>query len=94
MGASQSYSTIVSIQHEIREGGVHVLKSKNLPGLLLAGSDLDRLYREVPASIAGLFKLNYGMEVKVLPAFSARAITAKRKIPHLPTKYTAIPACA
>jgi hypothetical protein len=68
MNASSSYTTLINVQMEFHpEAKRYALTSTDMPGLLLAGSDLPALLADVPAAIKLLYQLNYGMNVEVFP---------------------------
>jgi predicted RNase H-like HicB family nuclease len=65
--ASSSYASLININVEYDRQGHWVLSSKDLPGLLLSGKQLDALFNDVPNAIKLLYKLNYQMDVTVNP---------------------------
>lgn len=71
MGNSR-YVGVVSVESTMRDGGYWVVKSEELPGLLLSGKVLPKLMADVPNVIKSLFKLNYGMDIEVRPVTEAR----------------------
>ena len=62
-----TYVGVVRVSGEIKDKG-WVITSENLPGLFLAGNDLEKLTADIPANIEMLYQLNYGMSVKVCVA--------------------------
>ena len=62
--ANCNYVGVVKIQGEYKDGSWMIV-SENLPGFFLAGGDLRKLRSDIPAAICLLYKLNYGMDVKV-----------------------------
>jgi len=72
--ASQSYSTVITVKEDKREGGYWVLFSEDLPGLLLCGKDLSALRADTPTAIQRLFQLNYRMEVMVHPVADSKTL--------------------
>jgi len=64
--ASRMYARIINVRAEFADAGkCWALTSDNLPGFLLAGSDLNALLDDVPNAIKLLFRLNYQMDVEV-----------------------------
>ena len=66
--ASMSYSCLIRVQEEFREEDgdrFWLMRSQDLPGLLLGGRNLERLREDTPNVIQRLFKLNYDMDVQV-----------------------------
>lgn len=94
MVASSTYSTVISLHIEAnREDGFYAISSKDLPGLVLGGKDLFALLKDVPAAIALLFKLNYGLKVQVTPADGKIQKTPEPKEwQPLPHTFVAVPA--
>jgi hypothetical protein len=69
MNATTSYTRLISVQLAYQRSKKRfALTSTDVPGLLLAGSDLPLLLKDVPAAIKLLYKLNYGMNIKVVEA--------------------------
>lgn len=67
--ASRMYSRIIYVKAEFADAGkCWALSSADLPGLLLAGSDLTALLADLPAAIKLLYRLNYQMDVEVAEA--------------------------
>lgn len=50
------------------EDGLFYITSDDVPGLFLAGKDMDALFRDVPKVIKVLFEKNFGLNVRVLRA--------------------------
>jgi len=48
-----------ALKIEYREGGYWVITSDDVPGMLMAGKDIHRLYADVPNVIKMLHKLNH-----------------------------------
>ena len=95
--ATTSYSCVIRVSAEQRptnDKPLWILKSEDLPGMLLAGPDLPPLLADVPVAIQVLFRENYGMEVTVLPVASPREVRDPMPILTLPATWTAIPAAA
>lgn len=94
MVASSAYSTLISLHIEARPSDAFfAISSKDLPGLVLGGTDLIALLNDVPAAIALLYKLNYGMNVKVVPTDGKIQKTAEPKEwQPLPHTFVALPA--
>ena len=94
MGNSR-YVSVVNVVSERRDGGYWILKSDNLPGLLLCGKVLKQLFDDVPAAIKMLYKLNYDMEVNVTEAATDPRLIGKTDrdvaIPHHPGSWVAYP---
>lgn len=84
--ANCNYVGLVKIAGEYSDGA-WVITSENLPGLFLAGSDLDRLRNDVPSAIKMLYRLNYGMDVKVCAAGEPGMRAAK----PMPNTWAAVP---
>lgn len=97
--ASSAYSCVIRVSAQQRPTNhepLWILRSEDLPGLLLAGPDLPPLLEDVPAAIRVLFRDNYGMEVEVLRASSPPKMRESEPAPTftLPAMWTAIPATA
>lgn len=93
MVASSTYSTLITLDIEAnRDNGFFAITSKNVPGLVLGGTDLFALLKDVPAAIALLFKLNYDLNVRVVPADSKIQKTEEPKWQALPHTFVAVPA--
>lgn len=94
MGASRGYSTLICLDIEANpDDGFFAISSKNLPGLVLGGTDLFTLLKDVPAAIALLYKLNYGMNVKVLPTDGKiQKAVEQSQFQPLPHTFVAMPA--
>ncbi len=87
-----SYSCIINIKEEYREGGVWSLTSPDLPGLFLAGRELSVLRNDIPKAIQVLFKRNYDMDVEVRLLVDATEMSKKVDRPiEKPTRWTAFP---
>lgn len=63
--ANSDYVGIVRVKEDLRKDGNWVLTSKDLPGLLLCGNDVNELREDTPTAIKALYKLNYDMDVVV-----------------------------
>lgn len=72
--ANSGYSCVIQVDESYREGGHWGLTSKNLPGLFLAGKDLNELRADVPNVIKVLFKNNYGLTVEVRAVVDSCAV--------------------
>ena len=59
---------VINIDVTLEDGGFFTLNSHDLPGLCLLGKDPIRIMRQVPELVKKLFKLNFGQNVRVLPA--------------------------
>ena len=95
--ARSTYSCVIRVSAEQRptnDASLWILKSEDLPGLLLAGPELSPLLEDVPAVIRMLFRDNYDMEVEVLRAASLSEVREPGPWLTLPATWTAIPAPA
>jgi len=63
--ATDKYSSVIRVVGALKDDGNWLMKSNDLPGLLLCGKDLNKLYNDIPGVIKTLFKLNYDMTVDV-----------------------------
>ena len=93
--ATKSYSCVIKVDEELREGEFWVLTSEDLPGLLLSGRDLDALRADTPEVIKQLFKMNYDMDVSVHPVFDVQTIAKQvvepyRAPPMVPLVWSAV----
>ena len=69
--ATTGYATIVRVRGAYNpECEVFALTSEELPGLYLAGKNLQALHEDVPSVIKALYKLDCGMDVEVRKADS------------------------
>ena len=94
---SKTYTSVVRVREEMREGKFWMVTSEDLPELLLAGKNLDLLRKDVPNVIKMLFKLNCGMDVEVHPNLKPQEMTTKRPTSQVfkrLTDWTAIPLAA
>lgn len=90
--ANCKYATRLGVEHRFVDGA-WLITSKDLPGLFLAGDDMDRLQSEIPEAIKLLFKLNYDMAVQVCPMSPAPGATmGKPQIQKSTDEWTAIAA--
>lgn len=64
----QEKAYVVNIDVTLQQGGFFMLNSYDLPGLCLLGKDPIRIMRQVPDLVKKLFKANFGLDVKVIPA--------------------------
>lgn len=87
--ASTNYSTVIQVDVDMKPDGLYVLTSKDLPGLLLAGDNVDDLYCDTPDVIKGLYKLNYGMDVEVRRLVEPDELARKIPAEHLHRKPSA-----
>ena len=72
--ANSGYSCFIRVDENYREHGHWELTSKNLPGLFLAGKDLNALRADVPNVIKVLFKNNYDLVADVRPVVDSCAV--------------------
>ena len=86
MGNS-TYVSVVRVSGEFKDGG-WVITSENLPGLFLAGGDLEKLTADIPANIEMLYRLNYDIKVKVCRAGEPGE---KRSSNPVPPTWAAVP---
>ncbi len=77
--ATSEYARIIRLIIDTHDDGCYAMTSPSLPGLLLAGKDLNALLMDVPSAIKLLYKLNYQMDVDVRPATEELPRTAKTK---------------
>lgn len=56
---------IVRIMIEEKQDHCYCISSKDMPGLHLAGENVEKLLHDIPGSIELLFELNHGMKVRV-----------------------------
>ncbi len=64
--ASRMYTKLINVKAEYADAGkCWALTSNDLPGLVMAGGDLDALLADLPQAIKLLFRLNYQMDVEV-----------------------------
>lgn len=87
--ADSKYVGFVRVTSGYKDGG-WVITSENLPGLFLAGSDPDALRADLPEAIMNLYKLNYGMNVRVCPA-GEPGVTKQSASKVLPSTWAAVP---
>lgn len=86
------YVGIVSIDEELKSDGNWVVKSNDLPGLLLWGKDIRALREDIPLAIQTLYRLNFELEVQVSMAGSPVAANkACAPKPHRHTNWAAVP---
>lgn len=60
----QHPTIVVSYEHK---SGLHVFRSADMPGLMVAHANFAIAFNDVPKVIAKLYKLNAEMDVKVTP---------------------------
>lgn len=88
---SSSYTTLINISLEHDKQGLWVLTSKDLPGLLLAGKELENLFNDVPNAIKLLYQVNYGMNVSVTPVLDDGAgMQPNHQLIPAPTKFVTL----
>lgn len=95
MAASSQYATTVTTRALVnRVDGSYAIVSDELPGLFLAGADLDALMASVPEAIKTLYRLDCGMEVQVLPVGELPECTPEALWAPLSSTFVAVPVAA
>ncbi|MBT2299300.1 hypothetical protein J7E70_02380 [Variovorax paradoxus] len=64
--------------------GWHIFDSEDLPGLYVASRDAEQAFNNVGQVIEGLFKLDHGIDIQIVPEVSVKeflAAVAKDKMP-------------
>jgi hypothetical protein len=92
--ASETYTSVVRVREELREGKFWMLTSEDMPELLLGGKNLDLLRKDVPNVIKMLFKLNSNIDVEIRPNVKPSEMTTKRpttQVYNRLTDWTVIP---
>ena len=92
MSGSKQYSALVRVIGTLDEDARWTLTSPDLPGFLLRGSSLDKLFSHTPESIRMLYELNYGMRVAISQAVSVEQLAHPESIkPGSEATFAAIP---
>jgi hypothetical protein len=67
MSASANYSKTMMVGLQYNSAcQLFALTSADLPGLLLAGKDPEKLWADVPAVVKAIYRLGYHMDVDVV----------------------------
>jgi len=61
--ASHKAPDIVSLYYE-EEGGEHFFRSPTLPGFLVAGAELEKLYSQLGVAVSTLVEARFGTKVQ------------------------------
>jgi predicted RNase H-like HicB family nuclease len=95
--SSTMKSHLIEVGIEYHPDGCWAISSKNLPGLVMAGKDIEALIGDLPNAIKLLYKLNYQLDVQVaIAGEDGASLHEERKsafIP-LPSKFVALSAAA
>jgi hypothetical protein len=88
---NRNYVSVINVRDEYKDGA-WIFTSENLPGLFLAGSDLNKLREDVPVAIKALYQLNYGMTVDVRLTGEPGELVKEKRAPQ--NKWAAVPVAA